>query len=110
MKQAEIDREHKWKVVPKKDRPAPHPVDYPVANFGVDHDILATKASLDSTEDTLNHTWIVKDKDLKKNEYPMNYPVANFGMDHDVKDTLSNAAQAENTLNTKWIPDDLEDI
>jgi len=96
--------------VPKKDRAAPHPVDYPVANFGVDHDIKGTSESLSSTEETLKHQWILKDKDLKKNEYPMNYPVANFGMDHDVKDTLQNGRNAEAALSTKWVIPDDEDV
>jgi len=25
----------------------PYPIDYPVPNFGVDHDIIATEASID---------------------------------------------------------------
>ena len=37
--------------------PATHPINYPVPNFGVDHEILASHKHLAEAEKTLKHTW-----------------------------------------------------
>ncbi len=37
-----------------------HPVDYVVPNFGVDHDILASHASVKSEEKRQDHVWTPK--------------------------------------------------
>jgi len=35
-----------------------HPVDYPVANFGVDHDIISTQKHIADQEKAQNHKWV----------------------------------------------------
>jgi hypothetical protein len=34
-----------------------HPIDYPVPNFGMDHDIKATEASIKQAEGSVDHVW-----------------------------------------------------
>ena len=34
-----------------------YPMDYPVPNFGMDHDIIGTKASIKQAEGSVEHTW-----------------------------------------------------
>jgi hypothetical protein len=43
-----------------------HPMDYPVPNFGVDHEILDSHSALNIAEKQLNHTW--KWEELKEED------------------------------------------
>ena len=48
-------------------KPEKHPVDYPVPDFGRDHDIATTEANLKAAETQHGHTWTPKkDKDTEK--------------------------------------------
>jgi len=92
-----------WAPKPKK---GGHPVDYPVANFGVDHEIASTQASIASTEVKMSHNWTpTLKKDLPK-PHPVNYAVANFGKDHDIKTSLKNLKVAEKKYGTWDLPKD----
>ena len=64
--------------------PASHPVDYPVPNFGVDHDMLDQEKNLKESEKKLG-PWNLKELPKIKRDYF----VPNFGMDVDVKDSQS---------------------
>lgn len=60
--QLESDPLRTW--LPRK--AATHPMDYPVANHGEDHDIVSTQRNMENAEKTLEHTWVPKkDKDDK---------------------------------------------
>jgi hypothetical protein len=37
-----------------------YPMDYPVPNFGMDHDIIGTEASIKQAEGSVDHTWKLK--------------------------------------------------
>jgi hypothetical protein len=54
-------------------------MNYPVPNFGVDKDILATEKHLKDMEAKLGK-WDIKTKG-KGPDHPMNYKVPNFGND-----------------------------
>jgi len=62
-------------------------MNYPVPNFGVDKDILATEKHLKDMEAKLGK-WDLKKKSDKPS-YPMNYKVPSFGSDHDISDSLA---------------------
>lgn len=71
-------------------------MNYPVAQFGVDHDIKDSLADTQAAEAKLG-PWVGASF-KKAPEPPMNYYVPDFGLDHDVKVSLSNTANAEKTL------------
>jgi len=83
---------------------ATHPMNYFVPNFGRDHLINQTDASLDWAEKNLKHTWVPVLKDDLPKGPPKNYFVPNFGVDEDVKNTLSHVEQQEKLLKHKWTP------
>jgi hypothetical protein len=69
-------------------------MDYKVPNFGVDHDVLATQASISQQEKRRGKKWnAVLKKDVPKG-HPVDYFVPNFGVDHDIKASLSNLNNA----------------
>lgn len=78
-------------------------MNYPVPNFGVDKDILATEKHLKDMEAKLGK-WEIKEKG-KGPSHPMDYKVANFGSDHDIDDSIASLARAEKELNKKWVID-----
>ena len=78
-------------------------MNYPVPNFGVDKDILATEKHLKDMEAKLGK-WDFKPKS-KDPEFKMNYKVNNFGKDDDISDSLASLAQAEKDLKKKWVID-----
>jgi hypothetical protein len=90
----------------KRDRgKTPYPMDYPVPNFGRDHEINHTWSSLDWAENSLRHRWRVPTKEeLKAGEYPMDYPVPDFGLEDDVVVTQKNIANSEKKLKHSWKP------
>ena len=72
MEHAEKKLDTKLSYTPKKDRPAPHPVDYFVPNFGLDQDIKNVHSSLANTEKKMgawnpvqddNGVWMVPSAD-----------------------------------------------
>lgn len=88
----------------------PHPMNYYVPNFGVDHDIQASLKNLKDQEKKHGEWKIPKSEDIGvstdlrmesdpicnssgctqykhpkgKDKYPTDYPVPNFGVDHDI--------------------------
>jgi hypothetical protein len=76
-------------------------MNYPVPNFGVDKDIVATEKHLKDMEAKLGK-WDMKPK-TKGPEFKMNYKVNDFGVDHDISDSLSSLATTEKQLNKKWV-------
>jgi hypothetical protein len=63
----------------------PYPMNYPVPNFGRDHDINTTWSSLDWAEGIHNHKFNpMSKKDAKKLEFEKDYPIPDFGLDDDV--------------------------
>ena len=109
-----------------------HPKDYPVPNFGVDHDIITTHTNLKNAETKLG-PWVVKkslaqersipacntdkgcltetaspwklQKDTDKQ--PKDYKVANFGIDRDIIATTTNLKNAEKRLGAWVVPPSL---
>ena len=75
-------------------------MDYPVPNFGVDHEILAADTGLAYAEKQLKHKLVIDPKP----EYPTDYPVPNFGVDHDIIETKESIATTEDKLNHDWVP------
>lgn len=82
--EAEQQLGHKWVI--SKNKAAEHPMNYHVANFGRDHDMVANDGSLNTAEQITGHKWIY-DPSKKAAEHPVDYAVANFGLDHDIADT-----------------------
>jgi len=83
----------------------PYPMNYFVPNFGRDHDINSTWASLDWAEQDLDHKFNPKSKkEVKKDAHPVDYKVADFGLDEDVVITQKNIADQEKLKKHKWKP------
>jgi len=100
-----------------------HPKDYPVPNFGVDHDIKTTQSNLKNAESKLG-PWVVKKALAQQGSIPAcntdagcatetaspwklqkdtdkwdkDYKVPNFGVDRDIIATTSNLKNAEKRL------------
>lgn len=70
-----------------------HPIDYFVPDFGIDHDILNVKTSVNGAEAALGHkftaNWKATDGDNR------NYFVPDFGQDRDITDSLKNLNDQE---------------
>lgn len=80
-------------------------MNYAVANFGVDKDIIATEKHLKEMEAKFGQ-WDYKKQteDSKKAQsYPINYKVANYGADPDIAESLESLNDAQKTLNKKWV-------
>ena len=106
-----------------------HPKDYPVPNFGVDHDIKTTQSNLKNAESKLG-PWVVKKALAQQGSIPAcntdagcatetaspwklqkdtdkwdkDYKVPNFGVDRDILATKSNLKNAEKRLGAWNIP------
>ena len=94
-----------WKPTkcwPPQDSPCGHdvPKDYFVPDFGVDHDIKGTHASIKAAEDSLDHKW---KPELKAAEHPTDYAVPHFGVDRDILDTKASIKTTEANLG-EWNP------
>ena len=77
------------------------PINYPVANFGVDHDILNSEKNLKMTEKKLGKT-MNANFDQKTNAVnPRDYKVANFGVDSDIKASNNSLKISEKALGHK---------
>ena len=75
--------------------------DYTVPNFGIDHDIKWTDASISNAEKKLKHKWTPKEKGDPVG--PKDYTVPNFGMDRDIIDSNVNLKKVEGKLGN-WNP------
>jgi len=96
--------------------------EYPVPNFGVDPDIVATQAHIKQQEKRLKHklgkpfktrkTWKYPIdehgwpfEEFRDNPgYPINYKVPNFGVDSDIAQTQKYTKEAEAKLGKAWKP------
>ena len=78
-------------------------MDYPVANFGVDQEILDSHSNLAATEATMKHVFVLpKSTAVRDNK---EVPPVHYGqqeLDADVKSTLKHAEAAEDSLDHKW--------
>merc|ERR1719213_119822 len=94
-----------------KKKPRGYDINYPVPNFGQDHDINDSFHSLAISEDALSHKlimgteaprakWHNVAKDTDYNFAPK--------LDGDVRITQKNLGDAENNLNHKWVIDDVQ--
>jgi hypothetical protein len=81
-----------------------HPMDYPVPNFGVDHDILASHSALNAAEKQLKHTW--KWEELKE-EDPVIYDDQK-PLDVEIQHSLGSLGQQEE-IHGAWNPTQNED-
>tara|TARA_B110000503_G_C6917200_1_gene317119 strand:- start:147 stop:512 length:366 start_codon:yes stop_codon:yes gene_type:complete len=76
-----------------------HPIDYPVADFGVDHDIVSSTTNMAASEVKFdNKNWLPD----KPAEYPRGYGVPAFGMDRDIMQGLTNIKVAEKIVGQNW--------
>ena len=94
-----------------KKKPLGYDLNYPVPNFGVDHDILTNHHSLDLAEKALSHK-LVMATDASKAKW---HNVAkdtdyNFApkLDGDIRVSQKNLADSEANLGHKWVIDDLQ--
>ena len=115
-------------------------MDYPVPDFGVDHDIISTQKSSSNAEKDLDIEWnppsfddVPKvDAEFKlmqvrsdpicnsfgctqylhptKDSHPVDYPVPDFGMDHDIISTQNSSSNAEKSLDREWNPPSFNDV
>ncbi len=76
-----------------------HPIDYKVADFGVDHDIISSNTNMDASEKKFDNSKWLPDAPA---EYPRGYAVPTFGMDRDIMQGLTNIKVAEKITNQKW--------
>merc|ERR1712147_611322 len=94
-----------------KKKPRGYDINYPVPNFGVDHDILDNHHSLAISEGALGHKlemgteaskakWHNPAKDTDYNFRPK--------LDGDMISTAKHLGDAENSLGHKWVIDDLQ--
>ena len=93
---AESKLKRKWEPKLKKDMPDLHPINYPVANLGVDKEesgIDDTTNSIAQAERALGVRWTPVTK--KPKGHAVDYAVANFGMDEDIKTSLKNLKAME---------------
>ena len=81
-----------------------HPVDYPVPNFGEDHDIRETKKSFQKEEARQGHFWDVLKK--KPEDPPRDYFVPNYGVDQDIKDSVKSLDDQEKKMGKWSLPKD----
>ena len=63
------------------------PINYPVPNFGVDSDIIASKTNLKNTEKLLGKKLHADFGQTANPVNPRNYVVPNFGVDHQILDS-----------------------
>lgn len=110
---------------PKKTE-AGHPVDYKVANFGPDRDIVGTQSSIANAEASLGHSWTGNDMLIQTKsdpigssigitEYPLpktplgyavDYTVPNFGVDPEVSNVQKSLAETEKLMGQEFhLPD-----
>ena len=78
-----------------------YPMDYPVPNFGVDHDILGNHASLENAEKQLKHKWVWEEH---KKEDPVYYDDGTVkGLDSDIVHSL-NSMETQEAEKGAWNP------
>ena len=75
-----------YKTSPKAPAGPDYPINYKVNDFGVDQDIMGTKAS-ESAAETITGRELHATFEKPKRGYPIDYKVPNFGADEDVSVT-----------------------
>ena len=78
----------------------PYDINYPVPNFGVDHDIKNTETDIELAEKQLKHKWNPKMKADK--EDPKDYPVPNLGVDEDILGVAQSLRASQAQLGHTW--------
>jgi hypothetical protein len=94
-----------------KKKPRGYDINYPVPNFGVDHDIIDNHHSLEISEGALGHKLEMgTDASKAKWHNPAKDTDYNFRpkLDGDMISTAKHLGDAENTLGHKWVIDDLQ--
>ncbi|MFN9898851.1 MAG: hypothetical protein ACK55Z_08690, partial [bacterium] len=91
--QTEAEREPLLSNIKHYSNAPSYPINYPVPNFGVDHDIVETQKSIAAAEKKLKSHFHATFK--KPAGHPVNYKVPNFGVDSDIKDTHASLKVAE---------------
>ena len=81
-----------------------HPMDYPVADFGLAHETKYTLNNIQNAEKKLKHKLNFMNDPVPpvEDNHPMDYPVADFGMDPEIKTSLKNMVNAESDLDHKF--------
>jgi hypothetical protein len=93
LKEAENDTNHTFAVDTKTFwKPVAPPADIRRVDYGVDRDVLQTKANLEESEGELGHKMAAT---FTKPAEPKLYQVPNFGVDADIKRTGVSLKQAE---------------
>ena len=87
-----------WEATP----PASHPINYPVPDFGVSHEILYTQNNIKMAEAEQNHVMTANFKADKNDLNPRNYPMYDFGIDHDILDSVANL-KLEEGIHGEWV-------
>merc|ERR1712227_232324 len=94
-----------------KKKPRGYDINYPVPNFGVDHDILTNHHSLVLAEGALSHKLIMgTDASKAKWHNPAKDTDYNFApkLDADMITTKKTLGDAETSLGHKWVIDDVQ--
>ena len=116
---------HKWVSNAEKPKPKSHPMDYKVANFGMDHDIKVSVHNMQNAETTLGTESIhmQAEADMRVNSDPIcdssgcnqykhkkkdpgydkDYPVVDLGVDKDIIGAHEDLAVAEGIVKHKLI-------
>ena len=81
-----------------------HPIDYPVPDFGISHEIRYTNNNIKNAEKKLKHN-LASDFGAKKAPLnPRNYVVPDFGADPEITYANDGLKWAQNSLGHKWTP------
>jgi len=95
-----------------KKTPLGYDINYPVPNFGVDHDIIDSQASVSQAQTDLGHDWEFGTKASKaKWHNPAKDVDYNFApkLDGDMITTDKNLKDAQTRLNHKWVIEEKSD-
>ena len=76
-------------------------MDYPVPNFGQDHDIKSSISNEEVASKIVGHKWEWK---KQPDGPPRNYFVPNFGVDEDIKNVQAAVASEEDLQGHTWTP------
>ena len=81
-----------------------HPVDYPVPDFGISHEIRYTNNNIKNAEKSLKHNLTANFGAKKAPVNPRNYVVPDFGADPEITYANDGLKWAQNSLGHKWNP------
>ena len=82
--------------------PATHPINYPVPDFGVSHEILYTQNNIKMAEAEQGHEMMANFDAKKNGDNPRNYPMYDFGIDHDILDSVD-SLKLEEGIHGEWV-------